>query len=445
MRTRTERLQATTFFEKLSRYNRYRQKLSHTELNEILALFPQITAVDSRTTVATKVEYLSAANFLVYHGKKPERLEALSNAELQTLNTRFKHPPTADRAEILSRITEFGESQEDHNDPPSEDSSGTDQDRLRPREEQFDSQKSTNTTKTRKSKARTSTRHALGEEDEEEESFSDDSAECGSERSRRREPRRKRKCKHTSFKRKNKRSDLFGADEYEDEDDSTFSGESSFSDGNDARRRKKRAARSRRRGEGHDSNSSDPSVPPPTKRGGPRRTSKAARITTPSSSTATESTSPGTSEGRTPHNEFASSRRLSNESSRARSIRSSDRPTPRRGSRRIVAGDGNSSSSATSAGEETDARPRRTSPRSSARGERPQEQNVARPRGRLQRRNPGASPRDATTRRRRRKARSSSGSDVASSSEEDRDSSPEPTRFLKLNKDYAATAIAACG
>ena len=55
------------------------------------------------------------------------------------------------------------------------------------------------------------------------------------------------------------------------------------------------------------------------------------------------------------------------------------------------------------------------------------------------------SPRDATTRRRRRKARSSSGSDVVSSSEEDRGSSPEPTRFLKLNKDYAVTAIAACG
>ena len=158
MPTRTERLQATTSLEKLSKYNRYRQKLSHTELNEILALFPQITAVDSRTTIATKVEYLSAANFLVYHGKKLERLEALSDAELQTLNIMFKYPPTADRAEILSRITEFADSQEDHNDPLSEDSSGIVQDQLRPREEQVDTQSSTNPAKARKNKARTSSR-----------------------------------------------------------------------------------------------------------------------------------------------------------------------------------------------------------------------------------------------------------------------------------------------
>ena len=160
-----------------------------------------------------------------------------------------------------------------------------------------------------------------------------------------------------------------------------------------------------------------------------------------------ESTSPGTSESRLQHNESASSvsQILSTESSRARSIRNTNRPTPRRGSRHIVAGNGDSSSSATAAGEETDARPRRTSPRSSAQGERPQEQSVARPRSKLQRRNPGASTHDTTSRRRKKKARSSSESDDVLSSEEDRGSSSDPTHFLKLNKDYAATAIAACG
>ena len=69
-----------------------------TQLNDILAIFPHITGFKSENNRATKIEFLATANFLVFHGKIPDRLEALTDEELQTLNTMFMHPPSMDWA-----------------------------------------------------------------------------------------------------------------------------------------------------------------------------------------------------------------------------------------------------------------------------------------------------------------------------------------------------------
>ncbi len=119
---------ATTaiFLEKLSKNNCFRKKHTHKQLGEILAKYPEIR-VKPGATLATKMEYLAAANFVcvcVYHGKNAAQLNALSDSAPQTVNTILNHPAESDRAELLFRSTEFTQDL-DQGDDFSEDSSGT--------------------------------------------------------------------------------------------------------------------------------------------------------------------------------------------------------------------------------------------------------------------------------------------------------------------------------
>jgi len=97
MPTRTVRMQATTFLEKLSRHNAIRKSMSHAKLDEHLQLFPEVTGVPKGANRKNKQEYLAATNFLVYHGNDEARMQALSDEELQTLNTMFSHSRSVDR------------------------------------------------------------------------------------------------------------------------------------------------------------------------------------------------------------------------------------------------------------------------------------------------------------------------------------------------------------
>ena len=148
-------------------------------MNEIFAMFPQITGVKRGDNIATKTKCLAGDKFVVYLGNVPEWLEALSDAELQTPNNTFEHPATMDRSEILAHITEFVDSQEDHTDPLSEDPSGTDQEWRPLRDEESKSQITKNKSgKARKSTWTSSKRTARGDDEEQDESFSDDSEEA---------------------------------------------------------------------------------------------------------------------------------------------------------------------------------------------------------------------------------------------------------------------------
>jgi hypothetical protein len=101
--------------------------MSHAKLDEHLQLFPEVTGVPKGANRKNKQEYLAATNFLVYHGNDEARMQALSDEELQTLNTMFSHSRSVDRDEILANIKTLTDRQAAHNDPASADSSGTDQ------------------------------------------------------------------------------------------------------------------------------------------------------------------------------------------------------------------------------------------------------------------------------------------------------------------------------
>ena len=103
MLTRTERLRAGTFMEKLSRRNCLRRKLSHKD--NYLARYPEIQP-KSGDTIATKKEHLAAANFLMHHGNIAA-LEALSDDELVTINAMLNNPPESSRDELLERAMEL--------------------------------------------------------------------------------------------------------------------------------------------------------------------------------------------------------------------------------------------------------------------------------------------------------------------------------------------------
>ena len=174
MPTRTVRLQASTFLEKLSKNNCFRKKHTHKQLDEMLAKYPEIR-VKPGATIATKMEYLAAVNFLVYYGKNVAQLDALSDSALQTLNTMLNHPAESDRAELLSRITEFTQDL-DQGDDFSEDSSGTDAGTQSGKTPEPPKKKK-KLTKHVKSKALAS--QTPSDDDDGDESFSDDSNEDG--------------------------------------------------------------------------------------------------------------------------------------------------------------------------------------------------------------------------------------------------------------------------
>jgi hypothetical protein len=172
MPTRTVRHQATTFLGKLSKHNAFRKKMSHKDLDGHLKKLKGIV-VPKNATAAVKTEYLAAANFLTYHGRDEERLLALSDGELQTLNTMLGYPAESDRDTIVAQLLDFTENFP-HTSDFSADSSGTDQ----ARDDDQNGGLHKTPDKTKSDAPKSSARHKTASKPEEDsESFSSDSDE----------------------------------------------------------------------------------------------------------------------------------------------------------------------------------------------------------------------------------------------------------------------------
>ena len=76
MPTSTVRMQAPTFFERLSKNNTLRQKHTVQELDTMFLMYPFITG-KSADNKATNLEYLAAAHFLGVHSENEEMLAVL--------------------------------------------------------------------------------------------------------------------------------------------------------------------------------------------------------------------------------------------------------------------------------------------------------------------------------------------------------------------------------
>lgn len=397
--------------------------MSHAKLDEHLQLFPEVTGVPKGANRKNKQEYLAATNFLVYHGNDEARMQALSDEELQTLNTMFSHSRSVDRDEILANIKTLTDRQAAHNDPASADSSGTDQQQRdddhggKSDEEEANTAQKTKSgsSKRRRHETKASTRRSSSEDDDDDdESFSDDSEEESPESHRKQRAHAKSSTRPGKKPaRKQQPKGLF-VEKVDSADDSSSTSDDSSSESTRSSRRRKHA-RARRARAGRISSSSES--------GSARHDNGEGRSTR--------------GKGSTPSTDRTSSPERT-------SARIADRPSARRGQRRIVAGNGDTSSEPPS-DDGVDERRRRSSSREDQRTGRRVETNTSRS-GRGQRQRSDRTSARSTTSRRKHKARTSSDSDDApSSSSEDRLTATRPTHFLKLNKAYAAAATAGCG
>ena len=239
--------------------------MSHAKLDEHLQLFPEVTGVPKGANRKNKQEYLAATNFLVYHGNDEARMQALSDEELQTLNTMFSHSRSVDRDEILANIKTLTDRQAAHNDPASADSSGTDQQQRdddhggKSDEEEANTAQKTKSgsSKRRRHETKASTRRSSSEDgDDDDESFSDDSEEESPESHRKQRAHAKSSTRPGKKPaRKQQPKGLF-VEKVDSADDSSSTSDSSSSESTRSSRRRKHA-RARRARAGRISSSSE--------------------------------------------------------------------------------------------------------------------------------------------------------------------------------------------